>query len=173
MVDIVNATVSATTQFVTWSQTMVETTGYLGVFLVSLIGSASIFFPVPAFIVIFAAGVFLNPWLVGLIAGIGSAIGELTGYLLGFGGRKVAETKYEKQLEKTKKWVDRRGAFFVIFLFALTPLPDDIAGIIAGVIEYDIKKFFIATLIGKIILSVGIALAGFYGMNWILGLIAF
>ncbi|MCX6819541.1 MAG: VTT domain-containing protein [Candidatus Aenigmarchaeota archaeon] len=156
--------------------------GYLGLFAASVIGSASVILPVPIFLLIFVAGSMLNPLAVGIIAGIGSAIGEMTAYAIGFGGRKLL-WKNGKKLKKKKpakaegsskwfrraeEWMHKRGGFLVIFLFAVTPLPDDVIGIICGSIRYDIKKFFIACLLGKIILSLGIAYAGFYGAQWIL-----
>jgi len=171
MTDFFNATINATAQFVSWSQGMIEATGYIGVFLVSLIGTASIFFPVPSFAVIFAAGAFLNPFLVALFAGLGATIGEVTGYALGLGGRHVLSKKYKKSVSRTKEWIEKRGVFVVILLFAITPLPDDVVGILAGIIKYDIKKFFIATFIGKFFLSLVLALAGFYGIGWLLAFI--
>jgi len=163
MVDALNMT----SQFIVWAQGMVQTTGYLGVFIVCLVGSASIILPVPAFIVIFIAGGFLNPFLVALCAGLGCAIGELTGYGLGIGGRELIARKYSELLIKTKNWIEKRGAFLMIIIFALTPLPDDLIGILCGMINYDIKRFFIASFIGKFILSLAIALAGYYGINWL------
>lgn len=162
---------SLITQFMQWSNDFVLSWGYLGLFLVNLIGTASIIFPVPAFLITFAFGGILNPWAVGLFSGIGAAIGELTGYILGRGGRRVIKRRYEKMLAKTKKWIENHGAFPVIVLFAATPLPDDIIGILAGIINYDVRKFFLASLIGKIILGWILAWGGFYGIQWILSVL--
>jgi len=152
--------------------------GYLGLFAASVIGSASVILPVPIFLLIFVAGGLLNPLAVGIIAGIGSAIGELTAYAVGFGSRKLLGKKKKKKpakaegasewFRRAETWMHKRGGFVVILIFAATPLPDDVIGIICGGIKYDIKKFFIACLLGKIILSLGIAYAGFYGAQWIL-----
>jgi membrane protein YqaA with SNARE-associated domain len=133
----------------------------------------------PLFVLIFFAGGLLNPFLVGVIAGIGSAIGELVAYAVGFGGRRVIDRKKVKLkkrglgqwLRRGEAWMHKRGGFFVIFIFALTPLPDDVIGIICGSIKYDIKRFFIACALGKIILSLGLAYAGYYGLGWVLGYI--
>lgn len=157
-------------QFFEWAIFLTETWGYLGIFIVNFVGSATIFLPFPAFLITFTAAAFLNPWLVGIISGVGSAIGELTGYALGRGGGKLLDKHQKKILKRTERWTKKHGVFPVIFLFALTPLPDDIIGIIAGVIKYDIKYFFLATVLGKIILYTAIAWAGFYGINSIMGL---
>ena len=157
-------------QFSAWAQSTVSAWGYLGIFIVSLIGDASILFPVPAFAVTFAFGAILNPWLVGIASGLGAAIGELTGYFLGWGGREVIQKKHEKWLKKAQKWTDRYGFFAVLVVFAATPLPDDVVGILSGVVRYDIKKFFLATLIGKMIMRLALAFGGYYGAAWVLQL---
>ena len=162
---------SIAAQFVEWSNAIVLSMGYIGVFLVSFIGSASIIFPIPSFALIFALGAIMNPWIVGIVAGIGSALGELTGYLLGKGGGKIIEKKYKKHIEKYRKWFRKDRMFLIIALFAATPLPDDIVGIVCGVFNYNLKKFFLASLIGKIILNTALALGGFYGIGFVLTLI--
>ena len=58
--------------------------GYVGIFLVSLLGNATILLPAPSLVVVFAMGTALIPLLVGLAAGAGDALGELTGYAAGF-----------------------------------------------------------------------------------------
>ncbi len=159
-------------QFQNWAQSFASTWGYLGIFVISFVGSATIFLPLPTiFIVFFFAGI-LNPFLVGFFAGLGSAAGELTGYVIGKGGRKLAEKENGKWLKKSEKWVERHGIFPVLTLFAATPLPDDVVGILAGLINYDLKKFFLAVLIGKLLLHFIVAYAGFYGISWVLEIFA-
>ena len=78
---------------------LIQNFGYFGAFLVGLLSSVTIFLPTPAFLVIFALsapGLGFNPGLLGLCGGIGAAIGELTGYLVGYGGREFLLKKYEK-----------------------------------------------------------------------------
>ncbi len=161
---------SLTTLFIQWANSLVLAWGYLGLFIVELVGSMSIFFPVPGFAVNFLLGGMpgFNPWLVGIVAGTGSAIGEMTSYLIGAGGREVLENKYQKKLERARKWIEKHGAFIVIIIFASTPLPFDIVGLLAGMIRYDIKKFFLATLIGKLIAGIVLAWAGYYSIGWVL-----
>ncbi|MCB0107342.1 MAG: hypothetical protein KDE53_15585 [Caldilineaceae bacterium] len=53
--------------------------GYLGAFLISLVASATIILPAPGIVVIMAMGAALNPFVLGIVAGLGSAFGELTG----------------------------------------------------------------------------------------------
>ena len=155
-------------QFLVWASGLSGILGYPGIFLINLIGTASIIFPVPSFIVTFTFGGILNPWLVGLVAGLGAALGELTGYVIGRGGKKLIKRKHERVLERAKGWMERHGAFSIVVLFAMTPLPDDIIGIICGMINYEVKRFFLASLIGKTVMSLFLAWGGFLGVNWVL-----
>ena len=58
--------------------------------------------------------------------------------------------------------------FPVLILFAATPLPDDVLGILGGAISYPLKKFLLASFIGKAIMNIALAWGGFYGINWVL-----
>jgi membrane protein YqaA with SNARE-associated domain len=136
---------------------LVKTYGYAGIFAASAITSASILFPIPGFITVFLAGTFLNPYFVALAAGIGAAIGELTGYLLGLGGRQIFRS--ESQLEAAKTIYNRYG-IWTIFIFAATPFPFDIIGIICGALKVDLKLFFLMTLMGKVTLYAILAETG-------------
>lgn len=158
-------------QFVAWSQSIAGAWGYLGLFAINLIANATIFFPLPSFVVVFVFGAVLNPLLVGIVSGLGAAIGEMVGYALGIGGHKVLESKNRKWFERAKEWSGKRGIFPVIIVFAATPIPYDIIGILCGIIRYDIRKFFLATLIGKLIINIIIALAGFYSLTWVLSVL--
>jgi membrane protein YqaA with SNARE-associated domain len=156
-------------QFMAWGVSAIKDWGYLGVFAVGFASSASILLPLPIFALVFTAGAVLNPVLVGIIAGVGAGLGEITGYALGFGGKQVIDKKHKKMFRRAEEWTEKHGFFAVVILFAATPLPDDILGIIGGAIGYDVKKFILASIIGKIILNTALAFAGFYGSAWLLG----
>jgi len=151
-------------------QSVITIYGIFGFFLLTFISSLTIVFPIPAFSIIFLFSGFLNnpfqAFLIGFSSGLGSALGEITGYALGFGGRKLISKDSEK-LEKIKKRIDKYGVIF-IFLFAISPFPFDIIGILAGIIKYDFKKFIIATILGKIVKYLIICYAGFFSIKWIL-----
>jgi uncharacterized membrane protein YdjX (TVP38/TMEM64 family) len=147
---------------------LIKTYGYFGLFLANLMATSTIIIPLPVAIVVFAAGAFMNPFLVGLSSALGATLGEFTGYALGVGGRKVIEKKWKKWIKRTEKMFCKYGGFWVIILFAATPLPDDIVGIVGGTLDYPLKKFFVASFIGKLILNLALAYGGFYGIDWIL-----
>jgi membrane protein YqaA with SNARE-associated domain len=155
--------------FVQWAiMDFIPVWGYLGLFIVEAIGSASIIFPAPAFAINFILGGMpgFNPWLVGIVAGAGSALGEITGYGVGKGSREVIQKRYDKILKKTRKWMEDHGDFMIIVLFAATPLPHDIVGIIAGAVNYPLKRFMLATLVGKIFAGIVLAWAGYYSIGF-------
>ena len=132
--------------------------GYPGVFLISLLGSATIVLPAPSLAVVFALGSSLNPILVGLAAGLGEALGELTGYLAGYSGSAIIEDRdrYD-QLER----LERRYGVGVVFVHSVIPNPVfDLAGIAAGMLKFHLLRFLVACWLGKTIKTILVALAG-------------
>ncbi|MEM2122125.1 MAG: VTT domain-containing protein [Candidatus Bathyarchaeia archaeon] len=136
---------------------LVKAYGYVGIFTVMALSSSSIFLPIPGYLTVIFASPFLNPYLVAVAAGSGAALGELTGYLLGLGGRKILGKRDE--LEAAKDIYSRYG-IWSIFIFAATPLPFDLIGIMCGALAVDLKLFFIMTLAGKITLYMVLAQTG-------------
>ena len=161
-----------TAAFIGWSGAFIQAFGYPGIFVVSMLSSASIFLPLPGFLFIIAAAPFLNPFAVGIAAGAGSAIGELTGYILGRGGQKALKGREYKWLKSGEKWFRKKRGFLFIVIFAATPLPDDVTGILGGMFRYDWKKFLLASFIGKTLLNLALAFSGFYGVSLIAPLLA-
>jgi len=168
-------------QLIEWMKALAVQYEYFGIFLISLIGASSIFFPIPYTVVIFALGGVFEPVWIAVAAGIGSAVGEFSGYLLGFGGRRVIGEKYKKKMEFLMKLFDRFGPI-VIFVFALTPLPDDLLFIPLGVIRYSLVRALIPALVGKICMNFIVAYSGRFSVqiirdifgvesDWISGLI--
>lgn len=132
--------------------------GYPGVFLVSLLGNATVVLPAPSLAMVFAMGAVLKPVLVGLVAGVGEALGELTGYGAGFSGRALIENR--ARYEQINRWMARNGDLTVFFL-SLIPNPFfDLAGMAAGVLRYPVWRFLIFCWMGKTIKTTLIALAG-------------
>lgn len=129
--------------------------GYLGAFLITLICSATIFFPTPGFIVVFAMVVspaFSWP-LVALAAAVGGGLGESTAYLAGYGGNVIVVPEQWERYRRAEEWTRRYGGV-AVFLFSLAPfLPFDLAGIVAGAMRYPFWKFLVATLSGRLIRS--------------------
>ena len=143
-----------------WMQPLLQY-GYLGIFLISLLGAMSIFVPIPYTIVIFILGASsrFDPLWIAVAAGTGAAIGEFSGYLIGFGGRKVIGKKYKKKMDFLTKLFKKFGSI-AIFVFALTPLPDDLLFIPLGIMRYGLIRAFIPALLGKFFSNLIIAYSG-------------
>jgi len=81
--------------FVTWllgKLGALEGLGYAGGFVAMLLSSATVILPAPGLAVVAALGVTVSsPLLLGIIAGTGAALGEITSYLAGYGGHKIIE----------------------------------------------------------------------------------
>ncbi len=157
------------TAFLGWSDGVISASGYAGVFVVSMISTATVFIPVPGFLFIITAAAFLNPWLVGIVAGAGMAIGELTGYVIGKGSHHALKKKDYRWLRRGEKWFEKDRGFLFILIFAATPLPDDVTGILGGMFRYDWRKFLLAAVIGKTLLNLFLALSVFYGIGFFMG----
>lgn len=134
--------------------------GYFGVFLVSIIGTASIIIPVPYTLLIFWLGVWgYDPLLLTIAGGAGSAIGEFSGYLLGYYGRRLLSSERQRKMGYLLKLFGRYGPI-AIFLFALTPLPDDLLFIPLGILRYSYVKAFIPSVLGKLFMCYILAYFG-------------
>jgi membrane protein YqaA with SNARE-associated domain len=132
--------------------------GYPGVFLVSLIGNATLILPAPSFAIVFAVGGALNPLLVGVVAGLGASLGETTGYLAGVGGRSILENR--PLYRRLEGWM-RKGGPLVIFLLAAIPNPVfDVGGMMAGALHMPIWYFYLAAWAGKSVRFTLLALSG-------------
>ncbi len=144
--------------------------GYIALFFSSIVSAATVIIPVPLYVLIFfASNVGLNPLIVGIVSGIGSGLGEITGYWVGMGGRKVLGKKIKKipkQIHNINKLIKKYG-FFGIFAFGLLPLPFDVIGIISGANHFGLKKFLLAAILSKIIKTLLIAYAGSFTLPFI------
>ncbi|MBT3669169.1 MAG: VTT domain-containing protein [Chloroflexi bacterium] len=138
--------------------TGLENFGYAGVFLFSVITNATIFLPAPGLLIVFSLGARLNPILIAVTAGLGSAIGELSGYLAGYSGRAIIDKK--NIYTKLVNWMKKNGEL-TILVMAFIPNPFfDLTGIAAGILKMPVWKFLFWAFIGKFFKMLLIALAG-------------
>lgn len=160
----------------TWWQPLV-TLGYPGVFLLSFLGASSIIFPIPytAGLIAFGATGYFDLLLLATIAGLGSAAGEFVGYGAGYAGRKFVSGKHERKFKAMLRIFNKFGAP-AIFLFALTPLPDDLLFIPLGLARYNFLKAFIPCALGKflmclILVHTGSVAGQMFAAGWLLALV--
>jgi len=143
--------------------------GYIGALLLPMLSNATVFLPLPGVMVIFTMGGLFNPWIVALLGGIGAAIGELSGYMIGFSGQGLAEKV--KFYDQVIDWMKRhnRLSYLLITIMATIPNPFfDAAGIAAGALRIPVGYFLIFTLIGSILKMMMFAFAGNHSLNWLL-----
>jgi uncharacterized membrane protein YdjX (TVP38/TMEM64 family) len=146
--------------------------GYIGVFFIAMAGSATIVLPTPSTVAIFGGGAILDPvfgipapLLVGLVAGLGDAIGEFSGYGLGFAGTELVRGR--KVYRTFERWTKRNG-MLTIFLLCTFPNPFfDIAGAAAGASRMPPVRFFVATLGGKIVKDLFLAYGGAFSVDYV------
>jgi membrane protein YqaA with SNARE-associated domain len=125
--------------------------GYAGIFLLSIAANATIILPVPGVAFTTAMGAIFTPWKVAIAAGVGAAIGELTGYAAGVSGEGlISNNKHHNRL---LSWMQThpRWAFWLIVFLAFIPNPlMDVAGMVSGVLRIPAWKYLLACAIGKI-----------------------
>ena len=132
-----------------------ESIGYPAVFLISLLGNATVILPLPSIVAVCSGGVALTPLLVGLVGGVGMALGELTGYLAGYSGSSLA--KNSRVYRRVQPWMQRRG-WMVVLAFGAIPNPFfDIVGLVAGATRMPVWKFLAAAWAGKTVMATSTA----------------
>ena len=172
-----------------------ETYGYLGGFLVSILGGVTII-PAPSFLVIFTLGHALDPVRIGALSGIGEAIGGITVYLTGAGGKNIwswfrskeqpvyqevsssfeeltprprgFRAKYQRFYKWIEKQMERRGSVAIFASAAVIMGPYYVVGLAAGSLRIGLKKFFLLSWAGKTAKGVTVAFAGYFGLHILL-----
>jgi membrane protein YqaA with SNARE-associated domain len=136
-----------------------EALGYPGVFVLSFLASATIVLPAPGLLPVISLGsAGLNIWLLGLSAGAGSTLGEMSGYLAGFSGQVVVEN--QKMYDRLVTWMERYG-LLIIFILAVIPSPlFDLAGVVSGVLRVPLWRFLLVTFAGKTVKMITVAYLG-------------
>lgn len=139
-----------------WFSDVLTQYGPLGVFIVSLIGNAIPYSTIPylLFIILYAGTISdtAQLLLITVLGGLGASIGKLVVYYFGVGIRRILPENMKRNMEAFVE-VSRRSIFLAVFIFAALPLPDDILYVPIGAMKYSVRRFFIALLAGKIIIT--------------------
>jgi membrane protein YqaA with SNARE-associated domain len=145
---------------------------YLVVFLVSLIANLTVMAPVPiAVSIMITVAQSWNPLLSALAAALGGSLGELSGYYAGYAGRKMAISNDFFDFNRVGGWINRWGAWAIVFLAFQPIIPFDVGGLIAGAAKMPIRKFLPALFAGKLpkyilLAYAGIGLINFLPKSW-------
>jgi membrane protein DedA with SNARE-associated domain len=168
------ASSSLTQQIANWATHLLETSGYAG--LVLLMALESMIAPIPSEAVMPFAGFLIVEskftWLgVILFSTLGSVLGSLVSYYLGYwGGRPIVLKvgKYflldKSHLDTTEKYFTKKGEI-TIFIARFIPVVRHLISIPAGLAKMNIWKFLIYTVIGACCWNTILTIAGFYLKN--------
>jgi membrane protein DedA with SNARE-associated domain len=128
--------------------------GYLSLSLVNFFGSLVPFVPLPGFLLLatMSVGDQFNLHVLALLSAVTATIAKQIIFYVSYGGRKIINEKTRKRMRPFERLVKKYGAGAAFFA-AATPIPDDLVYVPLGLAKYNPKRFFIATLTGKIVLS--------------------
>ena len=143
--------------------------GYIILALVNFIGSLVPFVPLPGFLLLatMSVGSEYDLHILALVSAISATVAKQIIFFLSFGGRKILNPKTRKRMKPFERLVEKYGAAAAFFA-AATPMPDDIIFIPLGLAKYNAKRFFVATLAGKIVLSYIIVFISHYiGLSFV------
>jgi len=137
--------------------------GYLGLAIVSFFGSLIPFVPIPSFVLVatMAVGEQFDIHVLVIVAALTATAAKQIIFYVSYGGRKIISEKTKKRMMPFQKLVKRYGGS-AAFVAAATPIPDDLVYIPLGLAKYNPKRFFVATLLGKIVLYYVIVLISHY-----------
>ena len=160
--------------------------GYAGVFLANLASTATLFVPVPgltaaAQALIPSSAQTLSPFWVGVLGGLGMALGEVTAYVAGMAASVIAReeefkapSRLQPLIDRITRWVDWLMSHYGMpTLFTLSVVPNplfEVAGWTAGATRYSFWKFMGAVTPGKVCRGLLLAYVGANAFDWILNL---
>lgn len=160
----------------TYITKFIASTGYITVFIGMIM--ESMVFPVPSEAImpfagfLIAEGKFSFLWVI-IISTLGSIIGSLISYYIGFYGGQPFITKFGKyflldqeEFEATNRFFQKRGSI-TIFICRFIPVVRHLISIPAGMAKMNLWKFSILTIIGAGLWNTFLAYVGFrLRQNW-------
>ena len=137
--------------------------GYIGLTLVSFFGSLIPFVPLPSFLLLatMSVGDQFDLHVIALISAFTATGAKIIVFSVSYGGRRIIGEKSRKRMRPFERLVKKYGAAAAFFA-AATPMPDDLIYVPLGLAKYNPKRFIVATLAGKIVLSYIIVFASHY-----------
>jgi membrane protein DedA with SNARE-associated domain len=153
--------------------------GYASVFLMNLASTATFYFPVPgltlaAQTIIATEGESARfPWLVGICGGLGMALGEITAYYAGLLGAELVRgrelpgpRRFHGAINRAiagVNWLMKRWGMITLFVLSAIPNPlFEVAGLTAGSVRMQFRRFIVAVTGGKIVRGM---LLAYYGTD--------
>ncbi|HXS59630.1 MAG TPA: VTT domain-containing protein [Candidatus Sulfopaludibacter sp.] len=126
--------------------------GYIGIFIISFLGSILIFIPVPYFPILITSALNkeLDPNMIALSATIGAVLAKSSIFLASYYGRNLLSKKTKSKILPLQNFLAKSGGL-AAFIAALLPVPDDLVYIPLGIAKYSVKKFVLFTFFGKLL----------------------
>ena len=141
-----------------------EAASYVGAFLVNLISSATVILPAPGTAITCVLVMDTNVWLLALVAAVGSSLGEVVAYMIGYTSKEfVAKSRY---YGPTKRWFDRFSGPVVLVL-AFLPLVADFGGLLAGAARMNVYRFLAWLFVGKLLKFLLLLWVCQLGIDWL------
>lgn len=124
--------------------------------LFALAFAESSFFPIPPDVLLIALAFSIpaKSFRYALICTIGSVLGGLFGYLIGFGLWEAVDTLFipllfsQHAFDRVVGYYDKYD-FWIVFIAAFTPIPYKVITITAGVCKISLPMFVLASAIGR------------------------
>lgn len=126
--------------------------GYIGIFIISFLGSILIFIPVPYFPILITSAFNkeLDPNIIALSATIGAVLAKSCIFIASYYGRNLLSIKTKSKIMPLQNFLAKYGGL-AAFIAALLPIPDDMVYIPLGIAKYSIRKFVLFTFFGKLL----------------------
>jgi len=138
--------------------------GTMGLFFIGIISSI---IPIPTEPVIFGLlDVGKNPEILLMTLITGSIIGAFLGYLIGKHELRKIIPFHDKEKEKMMQMHFRKYGGLILLLSPWIPIIGDLAPMVAGIENYDSRKFLFMISIAKIIKSIAIVYLSVKVIDW-------
>lgn len=138
--------------------------GYVGCFVINYLPTP------PGFSIVlnFTLGSVLYPAIVGAVAGIGEALGALTAYFTGYGGRGLFRNSSNSLYIRVDNMLHRHGSKAVFLMsFIINPMIYPFAAVL-GMLRFGWLRFFLGSWAGSTAKTMIIAYLGYFGLGSIL-----
>jgi len=138
---------------------------FIGIFLfIAIMGIQGLIVPLPSELVLLATGMIWGWFLGGLMGIIGSmAAAVLCYYVSRRGGRPLAEKFVgEKAINIADDFIRKHGMKAIIITRFIPFIPFDVISYTSGLVDIDVKKYLIGTLIGSIFRAFFYATLGWF-----------
>jgi membrane protein DedA with SNARE-associated domain len=140
--------------------------GMIGLFFISIISSI---IPIPSEPVVFGLlGIGGKPGLVFLILTFGSIFGAYICYYIGKRGiTKIIKIDNIKYNEETTHNYFQKHSVLLLLISPWIPVFVNLAPLVAGIQNYDLKRFLLLILIANLIKSAGVVYLSISVINWL------